>query len=143
MVILRLIGDEDHRVRNAVASCLVALVRMWTTSTCSPDLVRLKQLSSALKRDDSGDNGVPKFAGVSLFSINGLAEAYRDVPTNDDVGANLTFFVEEILQLLVTSNSKFTKVFLLMLSPNLNERSVTNFPFFSLLRWAVSSHYPH
>lgn len=108
-VILTVIGDEDHRVRNAVANCLISLVRTWTTSKVPPEVLRVKRLMSSLTRVNLYDGGSASFAGIPV-SINGLCKTFRDTPTDENVVTNLTFFINELLQLLVTSSSKFTKV---------------------------------
>jgi hypothetical protein len=107
-VLFTMIGDEDHRVRSAVANCLTCLMESWTVGRSPSNITRAKWLASV-----SGSTPqklhVKTFAGVPL-SINGLAEAYWDVSLNQNVSVNLAYFVDEIFQLLVSSNSKFVKV---------------------------------
>ncbi|XP_046649350.1 huntingtin-like isoform X2 [Daphnia pulicaria] len=107
-VLFTMIGDEDHRVRSAVANCLTCLMESWTVGRSPSNITRAKWLASV-----SGSTPqklhVKTFAGVPL-SINGLAEAYWDVSLNQNVSVNLAYFVDEIFQLLVSSNSKFVKM---------------------------------
>ena len=100
-----MVGDEDHRVRSATASCLSALVQSWTTPKSTPNITRVKRMISV----NQVESNIQTFVGVPL-PIYGVAEAYIDVRTEENVVDALSFFVDETLQLLVTSNSKFTKV---------------------------------
>jgi hypothetical protein len=45
-VIFTMIGDEDHRVRSAVANCLTSLIKSWTTTRSPSNIVRAKWLAS-------------------------------------------------------------------------------------------------
>ena len=103
-----MIGDEDHRVRTAVANCLVGLVRTWTNLEISPDILRIKRLDSIMGRK-SCDLDAPFVTEVPI-SVSGLAKCFEDQPRDEDAVSNLTLFVEHLLSWLATSNSKFTKV---------------------------------
>ncbi len=103
-----MIGDEDHRVRSAVANCLTCLMDSWTIGRSPSNITRAKWLAS-VSGSTPQNLHVKTFAGVPL-SINGLAEAYLDVSLDQNVSVNLAYFVDEIFQLLVSSNSKFVKV---------------------------------
>ncbi|EFX77022.1 hypothetical protein DAPPUDRAFT_106588 [Daphnia pulex] len=107
-VLFTMIGDEDHRVRSAVANCLTCLMESWTIGRSPSNITRAKWLASVSGSTPQKLN-VKTFAGVPL-SINGLAEAYWDVSLNQNVSVNLAYFVDEIFQLLVSSNSKFVKM---------------------------------
>ena len=107
-VIFTMIGDEDHRVRSAVANCLTSLIKSWTTTRSPSNIVRAKWLVSA-SVSTTQKLTTTTFAGVPL-SINGLADVYWDVSLDENVLVNLAYFVDEIFQLLVSSNSKFVKV---------------------------------
>lgn len=104
-----MIGDEDHRVRSAVSNCLSYLVKSWTTTRNLPNVCRAKWLASDVCSSTYREPTLKAFIGVPL-PIHGLAEAYRDIPIDETVIENLAYFVEEIFQLLVSSNSKFIKV---------------------------------
>ena len=108
-VILTMIGDEDHRVRSAVASCLGCLVISWTTTKTSPSVARAKCLESDLCSSIPQEQTVYTFCGVPV-PINGMADSYRDVLSNENIVDNLGYFIDEIFRLLVSSNSKFVKV---------------------------------
>jgi len=49
------------------------------------------------------------FSGIPL-PINGLAESFRDAPSDGNITENIAFVVDELIQTLATSDSKFTKV---------------------------------
>jgi hypothetical protein len=104
-----MIGDEDHRVRSAVASCITSLIKSWATTRSPLNIARAKWMASVSSPSTFQKLPVKTFAGVPL-SINGLAEAYWDVSSDENVLVNLAYFVDEIFQLLVSSNSKFVKV---------------------------------
>ena len=106
-VIFTLMGDEDQRVRNAVANCLVHLVQTWTTLESSSSIIRVHRLTY-----DCAPNGLfcsSTFGGIPL-SITGLAKAYRDSPFDEINLASLSQFVDKLFTVLVTSDSRFTKV---------------------------------
>ncbi|KAK4002443.1 hypothetical protein OUZ56_004272 [Daphnia magna] len=107
-VAFTMIGDEDQRVRSAVANCIKCSVESWTTTRSPPSVVRLKSLASACNFSHQKLSS-KTFAGVPL-SINGLAEAYCDGPVNGNVVENLACFIDELYKLLVSSNSKFVKM---------------------------------
>ncbi|XP_057364436.1 huntingtin-like isoform X1 [Daphnia carinata] len=107
-VAFTMIGDEDQRVRSAVANCIKCLVESWTTTRSPPSVIRLKSLASACNFSHQKLSS-KTFAGVPL-SINGLADAYCDSPVNGNIVGNLAYFVDELFKLLVSSNSKFVKV---------------------------------
>lgn len=111
-VAFTMIGDEDQRVRSAVANCIKCSVESWTTTRSPPSVVRLKSLASACNFSHQKLSS-KTFAGVPL-SINGLAEAYCDGPVNGNVVENLACFIDELYKLLVSSNSKFVKVIRLL-----------------------------
>lgn len=103
-----MIGDEDQRVRNAVANCIKSSIESWTTTRSPPNVIRVKSLA-AVSSSSHQNLSSKTFAGVPL-SIHGLAEAYCDSPVNENVVENLACFVDELFKLLVSSNSKFVKV---------------------------------
>ena len=104
-----MIGDEDHRVRSAVASCITSLIKSWATTRSPSNIARAKWMASVSSPSTFQKLPIKTFAGVPL-SINGLAEAYWDVSLDENFLVNLAYFVDEIFQLLVSSNSKFVKV---------------------------------
>ena len=114
-MILPLIEDEDHRVRSAVANCLVRLVATWTTQETSADVVRVQRLTSSCSMNAVHWYGASTFAGVRL-SMNGLARPYHHIVPDDCLGSNLKMLVDVLFNLLVTSQSKFTKVIYHLLS---------------------------
>lgn len=102
--------EEDNRVRIAVASCIACMVKAWTTSKMSPDTRRVKRLVSSFITDGQiNTSGAISFSNVPLH-LNGLAEAYRDVSSDQSIELGLKFFIDELMRLLVSSNSKFSKV---------------------------------
>lgn len=100
----RLIGDEDHRVRSAVADLLPTFIRSWTTLDDSPTLIRVKEL---LKNPSlnmrSSFNAIP-------VTINNLAEAYKDSDYVPSQTKSLSYFVKILFEELIMSRSKFVKV---------------------------------
>ncbi len=111
-IVYPLICDEDHRVRSAVASCVVALVRTWADAESSAASVRVQRLSGGgggAEDAACGDLRTPTVSGVAV-PVSGLAECFQDVERDERLTPTLTFFVDQLLQWLATSNSKFTKV---------------------------------
>ena len=108
--IFPLMDDEDNRVRIAVASCISSMVKTWTTSKKSPDTRRVKRLvSNVVTEEQISSSGAIFFCNVPLY-LNGLADAYRDVPSDQNIVSGLKFFIDELWRLLVTSSSRFSKV---------------------------------
>lgn len=137
-MIFPLIGDEDHRVRSAVANSLIGMVRTWTDLQYAPEIVRIKRLSRDFGNVTWPLNS-PDVAGVFLH-VNGLAPSYKDTDRDDDIVANLTLFVDHLFQKLATSNSKFAKVSILNMSPVSVVAIIGHANVFHLIdRWAVSS----
>lgn len=101
---LRLIGDEDHRVRNAVVDSIPILIRSWTTEEDSPSIARVQRLVR-----DPSPHLRPSFSNVSL-SINNLAEAYKDSECNASYINSLRYFVKLLFEEMAMSRSKFFKV---------------------------------
>lgn len=127
-----MIGDEDHRVRTAVANCICFLVHSWSTYENPPIVCRLRRLTSAAYTP-------PEFSfqtvtGVSL-PINGLAEVYQDSPVNQDILNNLKYLSDQVLQLLVSSSSKFVKV---LACNRFHKISVV---YLIVFRWVVFKHW--
>ena len=86
------------------------MVKTWTTSRVAPDTYRVKRLASNLLAAERASScSTASFCNVPLY-LNGLAEAYCDIPSDQNIVAGLNVFIDELIRLLVTSNSKFSKV---------------------------------
>jgi hypothetical protein len=108
-VISLLIGDEDHRVRGAVANCLGGLVQNWANLVAKPHLERIRRLNRDRETIIGNDLNPPTVAALSV-SVNGLTKYFEDIPRDDDIVPALSMFVDKLLLWLATSDSKFTKV---------------------------------